>query len=103
MTGTFYRKSKICFFVFDITDEDSYEGLTRWFNEIDRAKLNRLTRVLVPTKGDLEDDQVVEVDDIREMADKYDCLYFGITSAKEGEGVQAVFEGAALDFLERHV
>eukprot|EP01129_Flabellula_baltica_P005658 TRINITY_DN2060_c0_g1_i3.p1 TRINITY_DN2060_c0_g1~~TRINITY_DN2060_c0_g1_i3.p1 ORF type:complete len:125 (+),score=28.77 TRINITY_DN2060_c0_g1_i3:457-831(+) len=100
MTSTFFKKSNICFFVFDISDEETFTGINKWMQEIERANLSGLVKVLVPAKCDLDSDREVDEDAIKEYANSHDCLYFGETSAKEDINVTDLFEAAAMAYVD---
>eukprot|EP01017_Pseudomicrothorax_dubius_P003989 TRINITY_DN10708_c0_g1_i5.p1 TRINITY_DN10708_c0_g1~~TRINITY_DN10708_c0_g1_i5.p1 ORF type:complete len:192 (-),score=17.53 TRINITY_DN10708_c0_g1_i5:112-687(-) len=70
------------FFVFDITNRDSFLGIETWYNLfIERNK--RAMRFLVGNKTDLETNRVVTFEEANAYAASREMTYFGV-SARAG-------------------
>lgn len=91
MTRFYFRKSTVGILVYDVTDPKTFTNLTRWqqdfFDHCPDAKV-----ILCGNKSDLE--SKVPASDAMAWAKQYghDCV---ICSAKNGEGVERIFNIAA--------
>jgi Ras-related protein Rab-5C len=90
----YYRQAQAGIIVFDITSRDSFDGSKSWVKELQRKGERDTVLALVGNKTDLKDKRKVDSDEAREFARENNMLYFE-TSAKEGTGVEKVFQEVA--------
>ena len=70
LTATFLKGSQIVIFVFDITNQASFEGLDYWFDLIHNELGDNIIRGIVGNKRDLIEDQEVDDDLVEQYAEK---------------------------------
>ena len=86
----FSEKTKGIMYVYDITDENTFSRITDLFNYFENSDLNRVPKILVGNKCDLEEDRKVQIEEGEDLAkDKH--MKFIETSAKDSKNVKAAF------------
>lgn len=97
LNSTYFRRSQVIIFVYDISDRDSFDALTHWEDEAVQKSLSfRNTDVvlaLVGNKLDLEDERQVTRSRALQFAENFcipESLIFEV-SAKNGDGVMEMF------------
>merc|ERR1712166_23496 len=90
ITASYYRGAHGIMLVYDVTDEDSFNGLERWLAEVDKHCGTDVNKVIVGNKSDLQERKVVDFAAAKEFADGHGipCME---TSAKGSHNVEAVF------------
>ena len=68
ITSSYYRGAHGIIIVYDITDEDSYNNVKQWLNEIDRYASEKVDKLLVGNKADLSDKRKVDAETAKEYA-----------------------------------
>ena len=58
--------------VYDVTDQESFNNVKQWLNEIDRYANENVNKLLVGNKSDLTAKKVVDYN----TAKVYDCISF---------------------------
>lgn len=88
----YYRNASAGIFVFDVTDEDSYEAVPNWLQEFeDAVGRSKYLKILVGNKVDLEDDVSVDITNVSSFAKENGFIFFQ-TSAKTGYNVEMMFQ-----------
>ena len=88
----YYRNASAGIFVFDVTDEDSYEAVPNWLQEFeDAVGRSKYLKILVGHKVDLEDDVSVDITNVSSFAKENGFIFFQ-TSAKTGYNVEMMFQ-----------
>lgn len=90
ITSSYYRGSHGIIIVYDVTDQESFNGVKMWLQEIDRYATSTVLKLLVGNKCDLEDKRVVEHDVAREFAEA-NKMPFLETSALDSTNVEQAF------------
>lgn len=90
ITSSYYRGSHGIIIVYDVTDQESFNGVKMWLQEIDRYATSTVLKLLVGNKCDLEDKRVVEYDVAREFAEA-NKMPFLETSALDSTNVEQAF------------
>ncbi len=90
ITQAYYRGAMGVLFVFDVTDETSFENVTFWINNVEKNATPNVKRVLVGTKCDLGNERVVETSRAQRFSDSHDMKFFEASSVS-GVGVAEVF------------
>jgi len=90
ITSSYYRGSHGTIIVYDVTDQESFNGVKMWLQEIDRYATSTVLKLLVGNKCDLKDKRVVEYDVAKEFADA-NKMPFLETSALDSTNVEDAF------------
>ena len=90
ITSSYYRGSHGIIIVYDITDQDSFNGVKMRLQEIDRYATSTVLKLLVGNKCDLTDKRVVEFDVAKEFAEA-NAMPFLETSALDSTNVEEAF------------
>ncbi|CAK87655.1 unnamed protein product (macronuclear) [Paramecium tetraurelia] len=100
ITRSYYRGSIGGILVFDVTSRQSFEGVAKWYQEIQGYACDKIEMALVANKIDLDAKREVQTEEAQAFAKKHGFAYFE-TSAKTGENVDTVFESMAQTILKR--
>ncbi|GCF01562.1 GTP-binding protein of the rab [Zygosaccharomyces mellis] len=90
ITSSYYRGSHGIIIVYDVTDQESFNGVKMWLQEIDRYATSTVLKLLVGNKCDLKDKRMVEYDVAKEFADA-NKMPFIETSALDSTNVEEAF------------
>ena len=91
VTTMFYKDSNAAILVYDITSKYSFEELRDyWIQQIIETAPKNLILVIAANKSDLIENQIVDEEEAREVAKKYNALFFE-TSAKNQSGINDLF------------
>jgi len=90
ITSNYYRGANGIVVVYDVTDPESFNSVTRWLQEIERNVGTGVHKMLVGNKCDLSMKRKVERSQAQAFADKFGIPYVE-TSAKNGTNVENVF------------
>ena len=98
--GSYYRGAHGIIMCYDTTDMESFNNLRQWLGEVDRYACEHVNRLIVGTKIDLTDQNVVDTATALDFANS-----LGISlvecSSKNNVGVDDAFETIVDDILER--
>ncbi|QLL31809.1 hypothetical protein HG536_0B06770 [Torulaspora globosa] len=90
ITSSYYRGSHGIIIVYDVTDQESFNGVKMWLQEIDRYATSTVLKLLVGNKCDLGDKRVVEYDVAKEFAEANNMPFLE-TSALDSTNVEEAF------------
>ncbi|GME94727.1 unnamed protein product [Ambrosiozyma monospora] len=76
--------------VYDVTDQESFNNVNQWLQEIDRYATSGVVKLLVGNKCDLVDKKVVDYAIAKEFADSRG-IQFLETSASQSTNVEQAF------------
>ncbi|XP_008806652.1 ras-related protein RIC1-like isoform X1 [Phoenix dactylifera] len=76
--------------VYDVTDQESFNNVKQWLNEIDRYASDNVNKLLVGNKCDLDADRVVSYETGKAFADEIGIPLLE-TSAKDATNVEKAF------------
>ena len=68
--------------VYDITDQESFNNVKQWLNEIDRYASENVNKLLVGNKSDLTDNRAVSYDTAKV---EISCLFIGLITTPSPE------------------
>jgi len=88
----FYKDAQGAIVVFDVGDRQSFESMERWLKEANDHGAKDLVLAICANKSDCGGRRAVSEAEGKKWAAARSALYFE-TSAKDGDGVQAMFEG----------
>lgn len=90
ITTAYYKAARAFLMVYDIGDEESFNGIAQWIKQINLYANRKHSRFLIGNKLDTGS-RVVEKERAEDFARENNCIFFE-TSAKTGSNVDAVFE-----------
>eukprot|EP01156_Anaeramoeba_ignava_P022365 Anaeramoba_ignava/c20597_g1_i1.p2 GENE.c20597_g1_i1~~c20597_g1_i1.p2 ORF type:complete len:114 (-),score=43.93 c20597_g1_i1:79-420(-) len=85
--------------VYDVTNEETFEHISTWFQEIKSNAPEDVVIMIVGNKTDLEERRAVSYQKGQKLAGSYGCL-FGEMSAKTGINVRESFTQMASQALK---
>lgn len=100
ITSSYYRGAHGIIIVYDVTDQDSFNNVKQWLQEIDRYAVEGVNRLLVGNKSDMVDKKVVEYSVAKEFADSLNIPFLE-TSAKDSTNVEQAFLTMSRQIKER--
>jgi small GTP-binding protein len=100
ITSSYYRGAHGIIVVYDVTDQESFNNVKQWFQEIDRYATEGVNKLLVGNKSDISDKKVVEYTVAKEFADSMGIPFLE-TSAKSSTNVEQAFLTMARQIKER--
>ena len=86
----YYRGAKIAVVVYDITQQNTFDGAKKWINELSE-KHTECTIILVGNKCDLEEDRTIDKDRIIEYTRVNNLIHIEV-SAKTGHNVDKIID-----------
>lgn len=99
ITSSYYRGAHGIIVVYDVTDQESFNNVKTWFQEIDRFASEHVHKLLVGNKNDMTKQKVVDTQQAKEFADVHGIKFLE-TSAKTAENVEAAFLAMAGEIKE---
>mmetsp|Transcript_64034 Transcript_64034/g.133511 ORF Transcript_64034/g.133511 Transcript_64034/m.133511 type:complete len:202 (+) Transcript_64034:109-714(+) len=100
ITSSYYRGAHGIIVVYDVTDQESFNNVKQWMNEIDRYASDKVNKMLVGNKCDLTSKKVVDYDAAKEFADQLGIPFLE-TSAKNSTNVEQAFITMAAEIKAR--
>merc|ERR1711979_157836 len=100
ITSSYYRGAHGIIVVYDVTDQESFNNVKQWLQEIDRYACETVNKLLVGNKCDLTTKKVVDYTTAKEYADQLGipCLE---TSAKNATNVEQASMAMAAEIKNR--
>ena len=103
LISSFYNNSSLAILVYSIDNEDSFNNLEYWLNEL-RTKGNPDINIfLIGNKADLEEKRKITKEAAQEFSDNNKIKLFLETSAKTGFNAQNIFIEAAKLLYKQHL
>ena len=96
----FYRNSSLAIIVYSIVDEESYNNIDQWLNDLKTQTSPDIKVFLIGNKNDLENSRVIKTESAKKFAEDRELDFFVETSAKNGDNVLYTFVYAAYLLLE---
>ena len=100
ITRAYYKNSVCALVVYDITNRDSFNNISNWIEDCKNQSPKTIFMVLVGNKSDLSDKRVISIEEGRELAEKYNMIFFE-TSAKTGDNVDLIFFKSAEEIAKK--
>ena len=101
MRPTFYKGSKAAIIVFSHTDEESFNKIPEWHEDI-KSHVGDLPIVLFGNKIDLVEDGNAEDEKIQKIVKEKGFLGYFKTSAKTGTGVYEAFQAIIKNLYNKY-
>lgn len=101
MRHSFYQGSDGVFFIFDLTNQKTFNKVRDWYKDVRKNLKNtpNLNGFLIGNKNDLIDQRVITKEDAKQLADNLNFGYIE-TSALTGENVIHAFQEIAIKLLK---
>ncbi|KAH1007195.1 hypothetical protein HUJ04_004462 [Dendroctonus ponderosae] len=90
ITSSYYRGAHGIIVVYDCTDQDSFNNVKQWLEEIERYACDNVNKLLVGNKSDLTTKKVVDYQTAKEYASQLHIPFLE-TSAKSATNVEQAF------------
>uniref|UniRef100_A0A8C9W237 Ras-related protein ORAB-1 n=2 Tax=Scleropages formosus TaxID=113540 RepID=A0A8C9W237_SCLFO len=100
ITSSYYRGAHGIIVVYDVTDQESFNNVKQWLQEIDRYASENVNKLLVGNKCDLTTKKVVDYTTAKEFADSLGIPFLE-TSAKNATNVEQAFMTMAAEIKKR--
>ena len=100
ITSAYYKGSKGCFIVYDITSTQSFDDVEKWYEEIIKITEKGISLILVGNKSDLESERKVTVEMGQNKAKNLNCPFFE-TSALNNTHIDTVFQTISEDMCNK--
>ena len=100
ITSAYYKGSKGCFIVYDITSTQTFEDVEKWYEEINKSGDKGISIVLVGNKCDLEDERKVTIEMGEKKAKNLNCPFFE-TSALNNTQIEKIFQVISEDIYSK--
>ncbi|XP_020653035.1 ras-related protein Rab-1B [Pogona vitticeps] len=100
ITSSYYRGAHGIIVVYDVTDQESYNNVKQWLQEIERYASENVNKLLVGNKCDLTTKKVVDYTTAKEFADSLGIPFLE-TSAKNSTNVEQSFMTMAAEIKKR--
>ena len=88
----YMNQAKIALMVYDMTDQNSFNNLQNWYNELKDKNDSVEIIGVIANKSDLYEDRVIDKEEGENYAKSINALFFE-TSALDYENVSIAFEG----------
>ena len=100
---SFYRNASLAILVYSIDNQNSFNNIEVWLNEI-KSQSNPETKIfLIGNKIDLENERKISTETAQQFSNAHAFNYFDETSAKTGANAQNVFIQAAKELYLFHL
>jgi len=100
ITSSYYRGAHGIIVVYDVTDQESFNNVKQWMNEIDRYATENVNKLLVGNKCDMTNKKVVDRSTAEEFASNLGIPFLE-TSAKNSTNVEQAFITMAAEIKNR--
>lgn len=100
ITSSYYRGAQGIIVVYDCTDQESFNNVKQWLEEIDRYACDNVNKLLVGNKSDLTTKKVVDYATAESYAKQLNIPFLE-TSAKNAVNVEQAFMTMAKDIMNR--
>lgn len=103
LISSFYNNSSLAIVVYSIDNEDSFNNLEFWLNELRTKGTPDINIFLIGNKADLEYNRKITKEMAQEFAENNKIKLFLETSAKTGFNARNIFIEAAKLLYEEHI
>lgn len=100
ITSSYYRGAHGIIIVYDVTDQETFNNVKQWLQEIDRYACENVNKLLVGNKCDMTLKKVVDYTTAKEFADSLGVPFLE-TSAKSATNVEQAFMTMAAEIKNR--
>ena len=100
ITTSYYKGAQGIVIVYDVTDNNSFEHIKNWIEDINKYAKSDVLKILVGNKCDLVNKRVITTEQGKELADHYGIPFIE-TSAKENSNIEQLFIDTARAFFTK--
>ncbi|AWO99458.1 putative ras-related protein ORAB-1-like [Scophthalmus maximus] len=100
ITSSYYRGAHGIIIVYDVTEQESFNNVRQWLDEIERYACENVSRLLVGNKCDLVSKKVVDAATAQDLASSLQIPFLE-TSAKNAANVETSFLTMASEIHKR--
>ena len=90
LISLYTREAKIIFFIYDITNSESFLNIEKWYNALTNINKDEVIFFLIGNKIDLINERKVQEEEGKTYAESHD-FFFQEVSALTGEGIDDLF------------
>ena len=102
LISSFYRSASLAIIVYSIDNEESFNNIEKWLNDIKTQSSPDVKIFLIGNKADLDDKRKITREQGEKFSNEHKISFFTETSAKTGLNVQNVFIQAAQEHFIQH-
>jgi len=102
LISSFYRSASLAIIVYSIDNEESFNNIEKWLNDIKTQSSPDVKIFLIGNKADLDDKRKITREKGEKFSNEHKISFFTETSAKTGLNVQNVFIQAAKELFIQH-
>lgn len=100
ITASFYRGAMGIMLIYDVTNGQSFDNISRWLRNIDQNASEDVVRMIMGNKSDLAEARLISKEQAEKVAIHH-AIPFMETSAKANINVAEAFREIALRILEK--
>ncbi|KII68382.1 Ras-related protein ORAB-1 [Thelohanellus kitauei] len=100
ITSSYYRGAHGIIIVYDITDQDSFDNVSKWMKEIQTSANEEVNKILVGNKIDMETKRVVDYSKGQALAEQHSMVFLE-TSAKQSTNIEQAFLAMTGEIMKR--
>ncbi|KAF6037618.1 hypothetical protein EB796_004081 [Bugula neritina] len=101
LCGHYYRGAEAIIIVFDVTSENSFSNVLRWYEEARQLSRQDTVLVLLGNKSDMADSRAVSTERAQSLAASLNIAYFE-SSAKLCDNVKETFTATTRKMMEAY-
>ena len=102
ITANYIKKANGILFVYDITEESSFNNIQNWYKNLAENSNNKLPVVLIGNKSDLEDERVISKEEGKNLAKSFGIEnHFYETSCQSGQNIEEGINDLVLQIYEK--
>ena len=103
VNSIFYKEACICLIVYDITNLESFESIKDyWYNSVKENAIPEVLLAIAGNKMDLINKEAVNQKEAETFCKEINAQFF-LTSAKENDFIDQIFEELAKKFIESDI
>ena len=103
LNSIFYKEACICLIVYDITNLESFESIKDyWYNSVKENAIPEVLLAIAGNKMDLINKEAVAQEEAEKFCKEINAQFF-LTSAKENDFIDQIFEELAKKFIESDI
>lgn len=101
ITQTYYKGAAGIILSFSIIDRNSFTNIERWMHQIENNAPQEVSKIIVGTKSDLQDEREVTFQEGAALGRKYNLQYIE-SSAKTGTNVKQAMQALVLEIHKNY-
>ena len=100
ITTSYYKGAQGIVIVYDVTDNNSFDHIKNWMDDINKHAKSDVLKILVGNKCDLVNKRVISTERGQELAEHYGIPFLE-TSAKDNSNIEQLFIDTARAFVNK--